>query len=195
MAHTIAQISTDKDQPLDRTWRSRVTYVSAAGVLDAAAGDVTMAIYDPLAVADKWWNATTGLWQAGREENVMVVDALVGLYTLDVDLAAIVPTTSASDFVVLVNAADAAESHATVSFRHSLESSPITEVALSGPPANLSELFALLAAYFGGDVVVDDAEKQLIIYQSDGVTPCASFDLTDAAGLPSTMEPFQRRVP
>ena len=195
MAHTLTQISAGGDQALDRTWRARVTYVSAAGALTAAAGDVTMAVYDPLAVANKWWNATTGLWQAGREENVMEVDALVGLYTLDVDPELLSPTNAEGDFVVLVNAADAAEFCADVSFRHSLRSLPVTEVSLSGAPATLSELIALLAAYFGGDAVVDDEAKQLVIYQSDGVTPCASFNLTDAAGNPSTMEPFQRRVP
>lgn len=195
MAHTLRQTSAGGDQALDRTWRATVLYVSAAGALAAAAGDVTMAVYDSTAAVNKWWNATTGLWVLARVDNVMDVDALTGLYTLAVDPELISPARLELDVLCLVNAADAVESHEVVRFRHSLRSLPVTEVSLSGAPATLSELIALLAAYFGGDAVVDDEAKQLVIYQSDGVTPCASFNLTDAAGNPSTMEPFQRRVP
>lgn len=195
MAHTLKQVSIGGEQLLDRTWSAMVTYVSAAGALVAAVGDVTLAIYDPTAAVNKWWNADTGLWVLARVDNVMVADALTGLYTLAVDPELLIPTNVELDVLCLVNAADAAESCEVARFRHSLRSQPVVETTLAGPPTTLAELVALLAAYFGGDAVVDDEAKQLIIYQSDGVTPCATFDLTDAAGNPSTMEPFQRRVP
>jgi hypothetical protein len=41
-----------------------------------------------------------------------------------------------------------------------------------------------LAAWFGNKVVMDDAQKRVIVYQSDAVTPAIEFNSFDAAGRP-----------
>jgi hypothetical protein len=189
-----ARILGSAEQPLDRTWLLTATVENGAGALISDGDGLTAAVFSPTALAP-WWNQNTGSWQAIRVENDMAEHPdLSGVYTIELD-PAVLGDGDELDVLVLVSSGDAAEARALVHLRHSARSQPVIDRALTAAPATRAELDSLLAAFFGGSVVVDDSEKKLIVYQSDGVTPCIEFNLKDAAGNPSTMEPFQRLVP
>lgn len=178
------------EQPVDRTWRLVATS-RAAGVLASDSVGLTVAIYD-LAQA-MWWNETLTIWQAGREENVMTEAAVLGVYSAALTASLMAPTEA--DVVVLVTSTDSAEAEALFALRHSMRSLPVQDLVLSAHPTTAAQVLALQACALGGNMVVDDEAKQLVMYQQDGATVLAAFDLKDAAGNPTGAEPFQRLVP
>lgn len=174
-------------QPLSRVWRLTVaTADETSGVL--AAGEVlTVAIWDP--TSELWWSALGPGWGALREEIPMTDDTVDGLHTLDLDPAAL--NVGESDLVFVVTSVTKAAT-GVLSWRYDMQGMPVTVDVVPGTPATFGQLAGMLAAWFGNDVKVDDQSKRLIVYLADGVTPALQFDLKDATGLPSAMEPFQR---
>jgi hypothetical protein len=190
MAHSI-EILSDPLQFNDRTWRLVAATVDNSGQRRNGRA-LTAAIFK--LEDETWWNATTNAWQAIRVENDMTETALVGLHTLVLDGTELSPTGAELNLVVEVTIDDpAGHSHIhCVHLRNSLGSFPIEDEAAPSAITTVAQLFNALAAVVANNMFIDDSAKQLIIYQSDGETAALTFDLKDAAGLPSTLEPFIR---
>lgn len=183
----LPQILTAGEQPLHQPWRLVAAAVdSVTGALTA--GDtLTAALYDP--ANNLWWNATSVEWQAGREDNAMA-ELGGGFYSLSFDPASL--GASEVDYAVVVATAAPSTSTMAVKFRHDLRHTPVLAASAPAVVQTLGDLANLLSAWFSCSIVVDDDAKQLVVYQSDGVTPAIQFDLNDAGGVPSAMDPFQR---
>lgn len=179
-------------QPLDRTWRVVVASKDGTGTLASDSIGVTVSLRD--LATSKWWNPDPGVWQLVQVNIDLAEDADVsGVYSVVVDAEA-ASGGAEKDALVVMNAADSDSAVALVALRHSLVSQAIPEVTLTAAPTTFGEALAVLAASLGGNAIVDDAENQLVLYQADGVTEIMRFGLKDAAGNPTSMEPFSRTV-
>lgn len=190
MAHSI-EILSDSIQHNDRTWRLTAATVDNSGELESGR-TLTAAI---MRLEDElWWDNSTQTWEAARVENAMTETALEGVHALALVGSDLSPTGAEYDLVVVVTVDDPPGHHHphAVHLRSSQGSFPISDETAPAQITTVSELFNALAAMVANNMKVDDSTKQLIIYQSDGETPALTFDLKDAAGLPSTLEPFSR---
>lgn len=190
MSHSI-EILSAQHQFNDRTWRLVAASVDNDGELESGRS-LTAAI---MRISDGlWWDNSTETWGAVRVENAMVETDLSGLHALAFSGAAMSPTGAEYELAAVVTIDDPpAHYHVhCVNLRSSLGSFPIEDEAAPSQITTVAQLFNALAAMVANNMKVDDSTKQLIIYQSDGETPAITFDLKDAAGLPSTLEPFSR---
>lgn len=190
MAHSI-EILSDSIQHNDRTWRLVAASVDNNGELET--GRVLTAAIFRLE-GELWWDKSTQTWEAARVENAMTETALEGVHALSLEGSDLSPTGAEYDLVVLVTVDDPPDHYHlhAVHLRNSPASFPVADEEVPNQITTVSQLFNALAAMVANNMKVDDSTKQLIIYQSDGETPALTFDLKDAAGLPSTLEPFIR---
>lgn len=64
---------------------------------------------------------------------------------------------------------------------------------LTGTLNTVSSSIDFLVSIEGGRWKVDTSQNRMIFYKSDNATVVATFDLFDAAGAPTSTEPFERR--
>ena len=112
----------------------------------------------------------------------------MGVYSVNLDSLA--ATRRAA--IVVVSCDGHEDAVAELDFQNSAATTPISDEAAPAVIATTGQLFNLLAAWFGNKVVMDDAQKRVIVYQSDAETPAIEFNSFDAAGRPSVSEPFIR---
>lgn len=187
MAAVLVEILSTGEQPVDRTLRLVAASKDADGLASDSVG-LTAAVRDP--VAGKWWNGDGLVWQDARHEHDMTED-VPGLYSLALATTSMVPS-GELDVVVVVSSTDSPDAVALLPLRHGLRSLPLSDEVAPAPLTKLSHLLNLLGAYYGGSQEVSDVLKRLVVYQSDGETPAAEWDLRDAAGNPSAMERFRQ---
>lgn len=187
------EILTAGVQPVDQTWRALVVSRDGTNGLISDSVGLTLALYKQ--TAGTWWDpaalAGVGGWVADRTEINMQEDALGGLYYVDLDMTVLIPS-GEQDLFAIVTSGDSNDASALVSFRHTLRSHPIVDEVAPNPITKLSEVLNLLAATLNNGSATDDSDKRFKVFQSDGETVAVQFDLTDAAGNASTMEPFVR---
>jgi hypothetical protein len=179
------QIVTAGAKPVGGTFDLVVAVKDGAGALLTGQA-VTARIYR--VSTGLWWDATDEAWEGASVDNTVAETAFPGIYSVNLDSLA----ANAASAVVVVSCAGHEDAVAEVDFQHSSATLPITDEAAPAAITTSGQLFNLLAAWFGNKVVMDDAQKRVIVYQSDAVTPAIEFNSFDAAGRPSVAEPFIR---
>lgn len=175
------------EQPLDKVWNITALR-TAAGVRNAGA---TFAAVFSYGAAELWWDAAAGAWTANRVDNAMVASSLEGVYYLGLYPQMLTgDAASEGDVLVLLTSAGCDEVTELVHLRHSPDSLPVVAQSVSAPVATAKDLRTVVAAALGGTIVMDDETKQQVM--SLGGAEVMRHNMTDAAGNPSVMEPFNR---
>ena len=175
------------EQPLHQSWRMTAVVSDNAGEPVGGAA-VTVAIWNPS--SNLWWSAADSVWSLVREDIALTASTTAGFHTLDLDPAMMV---GGEVDLALVVASDMTSSVTDVlRWRYDLLHAPVTLGVIPPTITTVGQLLSVMALWNTCSVKVDDSAKQLVVYLADGVTPALVFDLKDATGLPSAMEPFQR---
>lgn len=179
------QVVTSGAKPVGESFNLVVAVKDGAGVLLTGA-TVTAQIYR--VSTGLWWDATDEAWEGATVNNDVVETAFAGIYSLNLDSLA----ENAASAIVVVTCIGHEDVVAELDFQHSAATLPVVDEVAPAAITTSGQLFNLLAAWFGNKVVMDDAQKRVIVYQSDAETPAIEFNSFDAAGRPSVSEPFIR---
>lgn len=179
------QIVTSGAKPVGESFDLVVAVKDGSGVL-LTGQTVTAKIFR--VSTGLWWDATDEAWEGASVDNTVAETAFLGVYSVNLDSLA----ANAASAIVVVSCVGHEDAVAELDFQNSAATTPISDEVAPAAITTTGQLFNLLAAWFGNKVVMDDAQKRVIVYQSDAVTPAIEFNSFDAAGRPSVSEPFIR---
>ena len=185
MAQNIQRAAPDRNG-VDDPYRLAVLVRDSLGAPTAAAV-VLISVQD--VNTSKWWDNATGTWVVafGSVAAIEVDDTnLIGLYERLIDVEGLGETDLRCQATY-----DGVTLSWVVQVRHTLTTQVVANGEVATPVATLADLLQLLKAVYSHDQILDDATKQCIIMQEDGVTPAISFDMQDATGAASAREVFK----
>ena len=170
------------------------THVITLLALDASGDPVAVA--PTVLIADRsyntYWKTGQGWVNASDEETGVAVDAnMPGLYKVEIT----VPATERVLYVYATSGSAGGKTEAqTLLARYRTVNEPVTDAAFgAGIHADtVGKVMSALRASTTGNQVIDDAAKQLKVFQSDGATAALTFNLQDSSGLASAREVWKK---